>query len=325
VLWFDEADYLTRHPDLRAAVDAGRVPSGWWHYRLHGRHEGRAAVRRWPPPSWHASLLTVVRPRPHWSGLSLVCRRSGIPTGRLVVSVYAPSIRGLTRVRQSTLAIADIDVTGPVPVYWAPLADPSPAFYVVTVTQLAPDGQRHPVPPLSLARLAGRAALVYSEPAPEVPLPEALLFSPVTQCNLNCIHCISRESRRQVAALDDTAWETIAEAVRAGHVRILRSDYSGDLLFSDRRHGRWLDRVIALDIPYAIDTHANDLDASATRRLLASRLSPSTSHWTRSTPRTTRRFGAGHARSPRSSRTSARSWPTAIACGPICRSSSRSS
>ena len=38
---FPEGSYLGRHADVRAAVEAGSVPSGWEHYRVHGFAEGR--------------------------------------------------------------------------------------------------------------------------------------------------------------------------------------------------------------------------------------------------------------------------------------------
>jgi MoaA/NifB/PqqE/SkfB family radical SAM enzyme len=67
-------------------------------------------------------------------------------------------------------------------------------------------------------------------------------------------------------------WEQIAAGAKAGHLEHVRSDYSGDLLNSDKRHGGWLDRMIALDIPFEIDTHANDLTEEAAAKLIGSRL-----------------------------------------------------
>ena len=40
------------------------------------------------------------------------------------------------------------------------------------------------------------AKLSYAPALPAAPLPHMLLYSPVTQCNLNCIHCISRDTRK---------------------------------------------------------------------------------------------------------------------------------
>ncbi len=44
---FDEAYYLTRHPDVAAAVAAGKLASGERHYALHGQAERRSM--RWLP------------------------------------------------------------------------------------------------------------------------------------------------------------------------------------------------------------------------------------------------------------------------------------
>ncbi len=46
------------------------------------------------------------------------------------------------------------------------------------------------------------AKLGYSPPVSSSPVPRRLLYSPVTQCNLNCIHCISRETRKEAHRLD---------------------------------------------------------------------------------------------------------------------------
>ena len=37
---FDEREYLRCNPDVRAAVARGQFPSGFDHYRGHGRREG---------------------------------------------------------------------------------------------------------------------------------------------------------------------------------------------------------------------------------------------------------------------------------------------
>lgn len=52
---FDEAAYLERNPDVAAAVAAGTTASGWQHYTLHGRREGR------PWPAQPNRLLGVTR------------------------------------------------------------------------------------------------------------------------------------------------------------------------------------------------------------------------------------------------------------------------
>lgn len=43
---FDAAWYLKAHPDVAEAVRNGTLASGWTHYELYGRAEGRTAVRK---------------------------------------------------------------------------------------------------------------------------------------------------------------------------------------------------------------------------------------------------------------------------------------
>ena len=63
---FDEADYLDRHEDVRAAVADGAMPSGYRHFLQSGFREGRAA-RRLPTPHddahqwWTRLLRTLAR------------------------------------------------------------------------------------------------------------------------------------------------------------------------------------------------------------------------------------------------------------------------
>lgn len=60
---FDERFYLANNPDVAEAVAAGGFKSGWDHYQLHGKMEGRAIKGLRPPlltiiplVKWHAGL-----------------------------------------------------------------------------------------------------------------------------------------------------------------------------------------------------------------------------------------------------------------------------
>lgn len=48
---FDEEFYLETHPDVRTAVVRGSVQSGFHHYTLYGRAEGRQLMLARPPKS----------------------------------------------------------------------------------------------------------------------------------------------------------------------------------------------------------------------------------------------------------------------------------
>jgi radical SAM protein with 4Fe4S-binding SPASM domain len=235
--------------------------------RLFGRYSW---FRRMHHP---AVMVRIVRPaRTHWSGLTLRCWRRGEQDGLLRVAVWRLSKRGAECVRERAIPLASIEDFQPVPVYWEPIEDAAGSRFLVTIRQTDLSGRRSAMDPLYFTWRRRGVVPIYSEPEPREPFPAAVLFSPVTQCNLNCIHCISRHSREQVSVFSDAAWAEIAAAAAEGRLKHLRTDYSGDLLFSDRRHGGWLERVMALSIPFAVTTHANDLSAEYTARLLQSRL-----------------------------------------------------
>jgi radical SAM protein with 4Fe4S-binding SPASM domain len=234
--------------------------------RLFGR---RAWFKRF---RYRGRILAFVTPASsHWSGLAFRCWRRREGDGSLRVDVWRMSRRGFERVRACELPLAAIDPQSCY-VYWDPIHLANTSRYVVTVRQVDAAGRRMAAPPLGFSWRPSAVVPIYSGPEPAVPFPVALLVSPVTQCNLNCIHCISRHSRGRASVLRDEAWATLAVAAADGRLLHIRTDYSGDLLFSDRRHGGWLDRVIGLSIPFAVTTHANDLSAEYTARLLRSRL-----------------------------------------------------
>lgn len=114
--------------------------------------------------------------------------------------------------------------------------------------------------------------LGHAPPLAEGPVPPGLLLSPVTQCNLNCVHCISRDTRSAVARWDDTLRQSIQSWSRNGWLRGVETDYSGDILWADHRFGGELDFVIGLDVPFHINTNGTHLSQEACDRLLASRL-----------------------------------------------------
>jgi radical SAM protein with 4Fe4S-binding SPASM domain len=235
--------------------------------RLLGRNIWYKALRH------PAALVRGVTPaRRYWSGVTLRCWRQGEGLGSLRVSVWRLTPGGPVRVRAAAVPLAAIDDAQPCVVYWQPIEHACGARFVVTARQVDAAGRQLSSSPLVFSWRRDSVVPFYSEPDAHAPFPEAVLVSPVTQCNLNCIHCISRHSRDQLSILSDDAWANLADAAAAGHLSHIRTDYSGDLLFADRRHGGWLERVMSLDIPFAITTHANDLSEAYTEKLLRSRL-----------------------------------------------------
>jgi MoaA/NifB/PqqE/SkfB family radical SAM enzyme len=82
-----------------------------------------------------------------------------------------------------------------------------------------------------------------------------VLYSPVTQCNLNCIHCISAHTRASVSRLAEGIKTQMRGWAESGALHIISSDYSGDLLWADSRFGGELDFIFSLKIPFHIDTN----------------------------------------------------------------------
>ncbi len=239
--------------------------------RLARRLLGRIAwVRR---ARRRAPLVTVVRPaRSHWSGLTLSGWRQGEAEGSLLVTAWRITWRGLERLRCATLALAEVAEPHAVYAYWDPIEDVGASRFLVVARQVDRERRGMASPPIAFSWRRADITPIFSGPDPDAPFPEAVLVSPVTQCNLNCIHCISRHSRDRAAVLSDEAWASLAAAAATGRLTHIRTDYSGDLLFSDRRYGGWLERMIGLSIPFALTTHANDLTPAYTERLLQSRL-----------------------------------------------------
>ncbi len=71
------------------------------------------------------------------------------------------------------------------------------------------------------------AKLIHSQPEPYQALPQALLFSPVTQCNLNCTHCISRSTRTKLRSASEPVWDAVREVTCGENFVHLATDYSG--------------------------------------------------------------------------------------------------
>lgn len=167
----------------------------------------------------------------------------------------------LPPLRVATIAMAQFEADKVEHVYWSPLIDSRRRFFRLRATGAA--GK-------AVALL--EANLIHSAPEPYYPLPRALLFSPVSQCNLNCTHCISRPTRARLRVASETVWQTLEEVTRLPDFLHLATDYSGDILFDEVRHPGTLARIIALDTAFRIDTNANCLDDRITDLLLASRL-----------------------------------------------------
>jgi radical SAM protein with 4Fe4S-binding SPASM domain len=89
---------------------------------------------------------------------------------------------------------------------------------------------------------------------------------------LNCTHCISRPTREKLRFASERVWESVEQVSRGENFVHLATDYSGDILFDERAYPGTLARIIALDVPFRIDTNAACLDDDIIDLLLVSRL-----------------------------------------------------
>jgi MoaA/NifB/PqqE/SkfB family radical SAM enzyme len=117
-----------------------------------------------------------------------------------------------------------------------------------------------------------QAQVTYGGVVAKTRVPRMILYSPVTQCNLNCIHCISAHTRTSVNKLSPEVKARMKEWSAAGELETISSDYSGDILWADSRFGGELDFITDLDIPFHIDTNGVCLTPEVSARLCGTRI-----------------------------------------------------
>jgi radical SAM protein with 4Fe4S-binding SPASM domain len=210
----------------------------------------------------------VFSERSHLSGVTVRLNTGSFEQGVVTLELYPVEGVGVHPVRTAAIDIATLESAQIEHVYWAPLQASKRRFFFLRaalwqngVQQLLASG------PLLLG-----AKLIHSQPQPYDSLPQALLFSPVSQCNLNCTHCISRPTRATLRLASDRVWNAVEEVTRGENFVHLATDYSGDILFDERRYPGTLARIIAMDAAFRIDTNATCLDHDIIDMLLASRL-----------------------------------------------------
>lgn len=115
-------------------------------------------------------------------------------------------------------------------------------------------------------------SVITAQPVADSVLPRAILYSPVTQCNLNCIHCISRETREKKAILSADIKNRIRQWCRDGLIDRIGTDYSGDILWADKKFGGEIDFLKSLNVPFHIDTNGVHLDRQTSERIVRSKL-----------------------------------------------------
>jgi radical SAM protein with 4Fe4S-binding SPASM domain len=117
-----------------------------------------------------------------------------------------------------------------------------------------------------------RASLIVSEPTAAAAYPEGLLYSPLSSCNLNCVHCVSRHTRSRVARLPERIRQDITNHAVSGQLRWMFTDYSGDIFFAERKNPGELAFVLGLGIAVHIDTNGACLDRETIDRVMESKV-----------------------------------------------------
>lgn len=112
----------------------------------------------------------------------------------------------------------------------------------------------------------------YAPPVTKESVPPSLEISLITQCNLNCVHCISRDTRKTVGHLRQSVRDDLSAWAADGRLKTAYTDFSGDILWADQKFGGELGFFIDLDIPFHLDTNGTHLTVDAADRLLASKV-----------------------------------------------------
>ncbi len=263
---FDERFYRRAHPDVDHAIRVGALDSGFTHYEAYGRNEKRAIRRKLLPGVSAPTVICVFR----GDGDYL----SGAKIKLLETPAFAYRLRIYRLGQPVAERVVDIEIDGEAElgggrgyVMWDPVTTAKGRMFFARMTRLSSD--RTPL---------GRAKFLFESQefsAPEAPTanPKLVVMSPITQCNLNCIHCISRPTRKQAREISTEVWSTFQNLAATGQLDHMSADYSGDILYAQgRTPSKWLDRLIDLDIPLRFDTHANNLNDENAQKLLDSKL-----------------------------------------------------
>jgi radical SAM protein with 4Fe4S-binding SPASM domain len=215
-----------------------------------------------------SSGLILFSERGHLSGVTVRLRTVESQQGKVTVELSEMESDGRQPLRKARFDLGNLEADGIEHLYWEPIAASKGRFFRVRV-MLSPNNV--PENPWN-APLLLEARLIHSQPEPYQPLPQALLFSPVSQCNLHCTHCISRPTRSNLRIASEATWDAVREITRGENFGHLATDYSGDILFDERRYPGTLARIIALNARFRIDTHANCLDDDIVDMLFGSKL-----------------------------------------------------
>jgi len=205
--------------------------------------------------------------RSHLSGVSVRFDLGDYKRGTVLVQLWPAQNDNAKPLRKMTIDLSKFDSGDTEHLYWDPMEDSKDRSYLLRFA-LSPDCLQSNLSPPCLLE----AKLAHSQPGAYESLPQALLWSPVSQCNLNCTHCISRPTRKKLRFASQRTWDAVWQITRHQKFLHLAMDYSGDILFSERKYPGTLAKVIDLNAKFRIDTHATCLDDDIIDLLFASRV-----------------------------------------------------
>src|ERR1700704_2326934 len=152
----------------------------------------------------------VFSERSHLSGVTVRLNTGSFEQGVVTLELHPVEGGGAHPVRTAAIDIAALESAQIGHVYWEPLEASKRRFFFLRAA-LWQNGMEQL---LASDPLLLEAKLIHSQPQPYDSLPQALLFSPVSQCNLNCTHCISRPTRAKLRLASDRVWNAVQEVTR---------------------------------------------------------------------------------------------------------------
>jgi radical SAM protein with 4Fe4S-binding SPASM domain len=114
-----------------------------------------------------------------------------------------------------------------------------------------------------------QAKLITSNPSTSA-YPSGILYSPLSSCNMNCVHCVSRHSRKRVVRMAEDIRKELKARVDAKDLQWVFTDYSGDIFHAERKNPGELDFLFGLGIAIHVDTNGAYLDNAAIERVMRS-------------------------------------------------------
>lgn len=262
---FSEAIYLRHHFDLRFKLEAEGFTSGYDHFERNGRFESRRRTYRRLRPGQGVSFPMRL-PQRALSGLQIMLGVEGANQGDRFVLTLIDRGRPVWR-QQLPFGCVVIDnstdvLTGPITglsdeiiVRLDVEASARNDLWLMTTT-----GDATTETPFS-------AEPFFDNPDDPASGPLGMILTPVSQCNQNCPHCISQFTRKKFIKYDDNTQNEIRALAKAGRIRVVSVDYSGDAFFANSRYFPIFDFLAELGIHFRIDTNGAYVDEEAMRKV----------------------------------------------------------